>query len=40
LERKKSRGIIVKVDYGKAYDLVDFLAYMMDRLGFSLKWTN
>ena len=32
--------MIVKVDYEKAYDLVewDFLEYMMSRLGFDVKW--
>jgi len=34
------KGVNVKVDYEKAYDLVewDFLEYMMSRLGFDVKW--
>jgi len=40
LKKHKQKGVIVKVDYEKAYDSVDwgFLVYMMGILGFNNKW--
>jgi len=40
LRKVRLKGVIVKVDYEKAYDSVewDFLEYMMSRLGFDVKW--
>lgn len=40
--QKKKRLAIVKVDYEKAYDSVnwDFLYHMMDRMGFYDRWIN
>ena len=40
LKKEKQKGVIVKVDYEKAYDSVDwdFLVYMLRRLGFKDKW--
>jgi len=40
--KKKKRFVIVKVDYEKAYDSVnwDFLYYMMNRLGFCNRWID
>jgi len=42
LRKNKLQGVIVKVDFEKAYDSVDwdFLMYMMNRLGFRPKWIN
>jgi len=42
LKKEKKKGVIVKVDYEKAYDSVDweFLIYMMGRLGFNTKWIH
>lgn len=39
-KRKKKKCLILKVDFEKAYDSInwDFLDYMMDRLGFCEKW--
>jgi len=37
--REKKECVIVIVDFEKAYDPVrEFLAYMMERLGFCNKW--
>jgi len=40
LRKEKSKGVVVKVDFEKGYDLLDwdFLMYMMGRLGFNHKW--
>jgi len=40
LKREKKSGVLVKVDFGKAYNSVNwkFLYYMLDRLGFSPIW--
>ena len=40
LKRRKKRGLIVKLDFEKAYDSVswEFLYYMLGRLGFYGKW--
>jgi len=40
LKKEKKGGILVKVDFEKAYDSVDwkFLFYMLKRLGFNGKW--
>ena len=40
VRRKKGRCIIVKPDFEKSYDSVnwDFLIYMLKRLGFCSKW--
>jgi len=40
LRKEKSKGVIVKVDFEKAYDSVewDFLEYMMGRLCFNYMW--
>jgi len=40
VRRKRDKCIIVKVDFEKAYDSIDwaFLMYMMGRLGFCSKW--
>jgi len=40
LKKENLKAVIVKVDYGKAFDLVDwdFFIYMMERMGFSVKW--
>ena len=40
VKRKKSSCLFLKVNYEKAYDSVrlDFLYYMLDRLGFGGKW--
>jgi len=42
LRKNKLKGVIVKVDFEKAYDSMDwdFLMYMMNRLGFRPKWIN
>ena len=42
LKKDKKKGVIVKVDYEKTYDSVDweFLVYMMGRLGFNNKWIH
>ena len=42
LKRRKKRGVIVKLDFEKAYDSVswEFLFYMMGRLGFCEKWVQ
>jgi len=42
LKRRKKRGVIVKLDFEKAYDSVswEFLFYMMGRLGFYGKWVQ
>ena len=42
LKKVKQKGVIVKVDYEKAYDSVDwdFLVYMLGRLGFNDKWVK
>lgn len=42
LRKNKLKGVIVKVDFGKAFDSVDwdFLMYMMSRLGFHPKWSS
>lgn len=42
LHRKKEEGIILKLDYEKAYDRVDwsFLETMLKQRGFSQKWRN
>jgi len=39
---RNKKMVIVKVDFEKAYDLVswDFLYYMMERLGFSVRWVG
>lgn len=39
LKKGKKSGIVIKVDYEKAYDSVrwEFLYYMLSRLGFSEK---
>ena len=38
--RQKRPGLVCKLDFEKAYDMVDwgFLRYMMSRLGFGHKW--
>lgn len=38
--RKKKKGLLLKVDFEKAYDFVnwEFLWYMLQRLGFDGKW--
>jgi len=40
LKKEKESGVIVKVNFEKAYDSVDwkFLYYMLGRLGFNCKW--
>jgi len=40
IRKERKKGVIVKVDYEKTYDLVNwqFLYYMMKRLGFDGKW--
>ena len=40
LRRRKKSGVVVKLDFEKAYDSVswEFLFYMMGRLGFCEKW--
>jgi len=42
LKKEKKSGVIVKVDFEKAYDSVDwkFLYYMLERLGFNYKWVK
>ncbi|XP_068503760.1 uncharacterized protein [Phaseolus vulgaris] len=42
LKRRKKRGVIVKLDFEKAYNSVswEFLFYMMGRLGFCGKWVQ
>jgi len=42
LRRKRTSGVIVKLDYKKAYDSVnwEFLFYMMDKLRFVGKWIH
>ena len=42
LRKETKKGVIVKLDYEKAYDLVEwgFLIYMMGRIGFNSKWIN
>jgi len=42
LKKEKKSGVIVKVDFEKAYDSVDwkFLYYMLGRLGFNCKWVK
>lgn len=42
VKRRKGKCVIFKVDYEKAYGLVnwEFLLYMMRRLGFCTKWVN
>jgi len=40
LKRRRKKGVIVKLDFEKAYDSVswEFLFYMMGRLGFCGRW--
>jgi len=40
LKRRRKSGVVVKLDFKKAYDSVswEFLLYMMSRLGFCEKW--
>ncbi|GKV41666.1 hypothetical protein SLEP1_g49166 [Rubroshorea leprosula] len=40
VKRRKQSAFIFKADFAKAYDCVDwtFLEWMMDRLGFGIKW--
>ncbi|GKV45295.1 hypothetical protein SLEP1_g52400 [Rubroshorea leprosula] len=40
VKRKKQESFIFKADFEKAYDCVDwdFLDWMMDRMGFGVKW--
>jgi len=40
VKKEKKCGVLVKVDFEKAYDLVDwkFLFYMMGRLNFNGRW--
>jgi len=42
LKKEKKSGVLVKVDFEKAYDSVNwkFLYYMLGRLGFKVKWIN
>ena len=42
IKRRKKSGVIVKIDYEKAYDSVswEFLYYMMERLGFCRQWIS
>ena len=42
LKKEKKSGVLVKVDFEKAYDSVNwkFLYYMLGRLGFSYVWVN
>ena len=42
VKRRKSSCIFFKVDYEKAYNLVDwdFIYYMLQRLGFCEKWID
>jgi len=42
LKKEKKSGVLVKVDFEKAYDSVNwkFLYYMLGRLGFNVKWIN
>jgi len=42
LRKEKLKGVILKVDYEKAYVSVnwDFLVYMIGRSGFHNKWIN
>jgi len=40
IRKERLKGVIVKVDFEKAYDSVEwiFLEYMMNRLGFNSRW--
>jgi len=40
LKKEKKSGVLVKVEFEKAYDSMDwkFLYYMLGRLGFNCKW--
>lgn len=42
MKSSKSGGIILKVDFEKAYDCVnwDFLQFLLSRMGFGLKWIS
>jgi mannosylglycoprotein endo-beta-mannosidase len=42
IHRNKESGIILKLDYEKAYDRVswDFVEDMLQSRGFGLKWLN
>ena len=42
IKRKKKCGLVIKIDYEKAYDSVswEFLYYMMERLGFCRQWIS
>ncbi|GKV08436.1 hypothetical protein SLEP1_g20063 [Rubroshorea leprosula] len=42
MKRSNKAGLIFKADFEKAYDNVEwgFLDYMMDKLGFKVKWRN
>jgi len=42
LKKRRKSGVIVKLDFEKAYDSVswEFLFYMMGRLGFCGKWVQ
>jgi len=42
LKKEKKSGVIVKVNFEKTYDSVDwkFLYYMLGRLGFNCKWVK
>jgi len=42
LKKEKRKGVIMKVDYEKAYDSVDwvFLLYMLGRMGLNDNWIS
>ena len=42
VKKSKTKGLLLKVDFKKAFDCVDwsFLMFIMEKMGFGIKWKN